>query len=118
MLLACAGIYGVLSFVTARRTQELGIRAALGASRSSLMRMVVGSGTTPVLIGIAIGLAGAMALARFIESLLFDTKPLDAHHADRRQRDVPVGRARRLHGAGVARVAHRSRDGAALGMKV
>jgi putative ABC transport system permease protein len=78
MLLACAGIYGVLSFVTARRTQELGIRAALGASRSSLMRMVVGSGTTPVLIGIAIGLAGAMALARFIEALLFDTKPLDA----------------------------------------
>jgi predicted permease len=78
MLLACAGIYGVLSFVTARRTQELGIRAALGASRASLMRMVVGSGTTPVLIGIAIGLAGAMSLARFIEALLFDTKPLDA----------------------------------------
>lgn len=78
MLLACAGVYGVLSFVTARRTQELGIRAALGASRTSLMRMVIGSGTTPVLIGIAIGLAGAMALARFIEALLFDTKPLDA----------------------------------------
>jgi predicted permease len=78
MLLACAGIYGVLSFVTARRTQELGIRAALGASRASLMRMVVGSGTTPVLIGIAIGLAGAIGLARFIEALLFDTKPLDA----------------------------------------
>jgi putative ABC transport system permease protein len=78
MLLACAGIYGVLSFVTARRTQELGIRAALGASRADLMRMVVGSGTTPVLIGIVIGLAGAMSLSRFIQALLFDTSPLDA----------------------------------------
>jgi putative ABC transport system permease protein len=78
MLLACAGIYGVLSFITARRTQELGIRAALGASRADLLRMVVGSGTTPVLIGIAIGMAGAMGLARFIQSLLFDTSPLDA----------------------------------------
>jgi putative ABC transport system permease protein len=78
MLLACAGIYGVLSFVTARRTQELGIRAALGASRGDLMRMVVGSGTIPVIIGIAIGLGGAMSLARFIQALLFETSPLDA----------------------------------------
>lgn len=78
MLLACAGIYGVLSFVTARRTQELGIRAALGASRADLMRMVVGSGTIPVLIGIALGLTGAVSLARFIQALLFETSPLDA----------------------------------------
>lgn len=76
--IAGAGIYGVLSFVTARRTQELGIRAALGASRTDLMRMVVGSGTIPVLIGIVIGLAGAMSLARFIQALLFETSPLDA----------------------------------------
>jgi putative ABC transport system permease protein len=78
MLLACAGIYGVLSFVTARRTQELGIRAALGASRADLLRLVVGSGTIPVIIGIAIGLVGAMSLSRFIQALLFDTSPLDA----------------------------------------
>jgi putative ABC transport system permease protein len=78
MLLACAGIYGVLSFLTARRTQELGIRAALGASRADLMRMVVGSGTIPVLIGIALGLTGAVSLARFIQALLFETSPLDA----------------------------------------
>jgi putative ABC transport system permease protein len=78
MLLACAGIYGVLSFVTARRTQELGIRAALGASRADLLRMVVGGGVMPVLIGIAIGLAGAVGLANFIQALLFDTSPLDA----------------------------------------
>ncbi len=77
MLLACAGIYGVLSFVTARRTQELGIRAALGASRGDLIRMVIGSGARPVLAGIAIGLAGAIGVARFIESILFATSPFD-----------------------------------------
>jgi len=54
MLLACAGIYGVLSFVTATRTQELGIRAALGASRTDLIRMVVGDGVMPVLGGVVI----------------------------------------------------------------
>ncbi|HEX2452960.1 MAG TPA: ABC transporter permease [Vicinamibacterales bacterium] len=77
MLLACAGIYGVLSFVTAKRTQELGIRAALGASRWDLLRMVVGGGAIPVLAGIAVGLGGAVALSRFIESLLFQTSPID-----------------------------------------
>jgi putative ABC transport system permease protein len=77
MLLACAGIYGVLSFVTANRTQELGIRAALGASRWDLVRMVLGSGATPVIGGIIVGLAGAIGLTRFIQALLFQTSPLD-----------------------------------------
>jgi putative ABC transport system permease protein len=78
MLLACAGIYGVLSFVTAMRTQEIGIRAALGASRVDLLRMVIGNGATPVIAGIVLGLAGAMALARFLQSMLFQTSPIDA----------------------------------------
>jgi putative ABC transport system permease protein len=78
MLLACAGIFGVLSFVTAKRTQELGIRAALGASRWDLVRMVLGGGAIPVLAGIAVGAAGAMGLARFIQSMLFQTSPIDA----------------------------------------
>jgi predicted permease len=78
MLLACAGIYGVLSFVTARRTQELGIRAALGASRGDLIRMVIGAGAMPVIVGIIVGLAGAIALSRFIQSMLFATSPFDA----------------------------------------
>jgi putative ABC transport system permease protein len=77
MLLACAGIYGVLSFVTATRTQELGIRAALGASRTDLIRMVVGDGVMPVLGGVVIGLGGAIGLTRFIQSMLFATKPID-----------------------------------------
>ena len=77
MLLASTGIYGVLSFVTAGRTQELGIRAALGASRGDLMRMVVGGGSIPVLAGIVLGLGGAVGLTRFIRSMLFATSPLD-----------------------------------------
>jgi putative ABC transport system permease protein len=77
MLLACAGIYGVLSFVTARRTQELGIRAALGASRADLIRMVIGGGAMPVVAGIVVGLGGAIWLARFIQAMLFETSPID-----------------------------------------
>jgi ABC-type antimicrobial peptide transport system permease subunit len=77
MLLACAGIYGVLSFVTANRTQELGIRAALGASRWDIVRMVLASGTTPVVVGLLVGLGGAIGLTRFIQSMLFETSPID-----------------------------------------
>ena len=77
MLLACAGIYGVLSFVTANRTQELGIRAALGASRWDIVKMVLGSGTAPVIAGLLAGLGGAIGLTRFIQSMLFQTSPID-----------------------------------------
>ncbi len=77
MLLACAGIYGVLSFVTAKRTQELGIRAALGASQWDLVRMVLRSGILPVAAGIVVGLGGAMWLSRFIQSMLFQVSPID-----------------------------------------
>ncbi|MBI4907657.1 MAG: ABC transporter permease [Acidobacteria bacterium] len=77
MLLACTGIYGVLSFVTARRTHELGIRAVLGASRSVLLRLVAGNGATPVVLGIIAGLLGALAMGRFIQSMLFVIDPID-----------------------------------------
>jgi putative ABC transport system permease protein len=77
MLLACAGIYGVLSFVTARRRHEVGIRMALGATRFAIIRLVVGGGAFPVLIGILVGLGGAIGLARFIQSMLFATDPID-----------------------------------------
>jgi ABC-type antimicrobial peptide transport system permease subunit len=78
LLLACTGIYGVLSFVTAGRTQELGVRAALGASRGDLVRLVVGGGSVPILVGIMLGLGGAIGLTRFIRSMLFATSPVDA----------------------------------------
>ena len=78
MLLACAGIYGVLSLVTAKRTQEIGIRAALGASQWDLVRMVVRGGTMPVIVGVGLGLAGAIWLSRFIQTMLFQVSPIDA----------------------------------------
>ena len=77
MVLSCTGIYGVLSFVTAWRKSELGIRAALGASRGALVRMVAGGGSIPVLAGVVLGLGGAAGLTRFIRSILFATDPLD-----------------------------------------
>lgn len=77
VLLACAGVYGVLSFVTAQRGHELGIRAALGASRGRLIRLVLEGGAWPVVAGIAVGLAGALAMGRFIRAMLFATDPLD-----------------------------------------
>jgi len=77
LLLACAGIYGVLSFVTARGTQEIGIRTAMGASRGDVILMVIGGGAIPVLAGIAVGLGGSMGLAQFIRSMLV-TSPIDA----------------------------------------
>ena len=78
LALACTGIYGVISFVTAGRTHELGVRVALGASRVDLVRLVVGGGSIPVLVGVALGLGGAIGLTRFIRSMLFATSPLDA----------------------------------------
>jgi predicted permease len=80
LLLACAGLYGVLSYSVSRRTQEIGIRMALGAERSVVLRMVLRQGMALAVIGIVVGLAGAFVLTRYIESLstlLFGVKPTD-----------------------------------------
>jgi putative ABC transport system permease protein len=77
LLLAAIGIYGVLSYVTAQRTQELGVRAALGASALDLMRLVVLGGIVPVGVGILLGLAGSLLLTRVMQTLLFETTPTD-----------------------------------------
>jgi putative ABC transport system permease protein len=77
LLLAAIGIYGVLSYVTAQRTQGLGVRAALGASASDLVRLVIRGGTTPVVAGLAIGGYGALGLTRLLEGLLYETSPTD-----------------------------------------
>jgi putative ABC transport system permease protein len=77
LLLAAIGIYGVLSYVTAQRTQELGVRAALGASALDLMRLVVLGAVVPVGAGILIGLAGSFLLTRMMQTLLFETTPTD-----------------------------------------
>ncbi len=77
LLLAAIGVYGVLSYSTAQRTQELGVRAALGATPGHLIRLVLNSGMALALIGLAVGLVGALILTRGMESLLFQTKSYD-----------------------------------------
>jgi putative ABC transport system permease protein len=71
-LLASLGVYGVPAFAVARRTQELGIRLALGARPNALVGRVVREGLAPVVAGLALGLAGALAAGSLIQGLLYD----------------------------------------------
>jgi putative ABC transport system permease protein len=77
LVLASLGIYGVMSYTVAQRTRELGVRVALGASRQNVLGMVLRQGMTLAVIGVAIGLAGAAALTRFMASQLYDIRATD-----------------------------------------
>jgi predicted permease len=77
LILAIAGIYGVLAHSVAQRRREIGVRMALGASRGQVLRQVLGQGLTTVVIGVAIGAAAAIGLSRTVESLLFGVTPTD-----------------------------------------
>jgi putative ABC transport system permease protein len=77
LLLASIGIYGVTSHAVGQRTQEVGIRMAMGAQRSTVRTLMLKQHVTPALIGIVVGLAGAFALSRFLASLLYGVKAVD-----------------------------------------
>jgi ABC-type antimicrobial peptide transport system permease subunit len=77
LLLACIGLYGVLSYTVARRTQELGVRMALGARPGDLTRMVIGDGSRVVLAGLALGVAVAILVGRLITTLLVGVSAAD-----------------------------------------
>jgi putative ABC transport system permease protein len=71
LLLACVGIYGVMSYSFSQRTREVGIRVALGAQRADILFMAMVEGMRMVIGGLAIGLAGAVIVTRFYRSMLF-----------------------------------------------
>ncbi len=77
LVIAALGIYGVMAYRVAQRTQEIGIRMALGAPQSAVLRMVVGQGLRLTLLGLGLGLAGAFVVTRFMASLLFGVDPND-----------------------------------------
>jgi predicted permease len=77
VLLAAVGIYSVLAYAVRRRVREIGIRMALGAQITDVLRMVVTEGMTPTLIGVAIGLAGALALGRVLATLIYGIQATD-----------------------------------------
>jgi putative ABC transport system permease protein len=77
LLLTAIGMYGLLSFSVARRAQEIGTRMALGASRASVLALVLKQGIALTLAGLAAGLAGALVVTRFLAALLFGVKATD-----------------------------------------
>jgi len=76
-VIATAGIGGIMALVVSQRVREIGIRIALGARPASILQMVLGQGMLMAVLGVAIGIAGAIALTGLVKSLLFEVPPTD-----------------------------------------
>jgi len=77
LLLACIGIYGVLSYLTSRRVPEIGLRMALGASAGDVRRLIFRQSAGMILVGVTLGTAGALAASRLLERLVSGARPAD-----------------------------------------
>jgi putative ABC transport system permease protein len=77
LILAAVGLYGVVSYRVSQRTQEIGLRMAIGAERRDVLRLVGGGGMKLAAVGAVIGVAGALALSNVIATMLFELTPLD-----------------------------------------
>jgi len=77
LVLACVGIYGVISYVVGQRTHEIGLRMALGAQSGDVIRMVIGEGARMALIGVGAGIAGALGLTQLMANQLFGVSAHD-----------------------------------------
>ena len=113
LVITAAGIAGVIAFSVSQRTQEFGVRVALGASRSDVVAMVVGEGVRLALAGLAIGLIGAVVLGALLSTVLFGVGPTRRGHLPRGVVGPPRGRRARLPAARAARGLDRPDDGAA-----
>jgi putative ABC transport system permease protein len=77
LILAAAGVFGVISYSVSSRTREVGIRVALGAARGKILRLILSESAKLVLLGLALGIGGALALGRFLRTLLFEVRSTD-----------------------------------------
>jgi putative ABC transport system permease protein len=78
LVLAGAGLYGVLAYLVTQRTSEIGIRIALGAQRERVLRVILIDGLRPALVGLVLGLGASALVVRLIKTMLYQTEPLDA----------------------------------------